>query len=187
MEHLDADQQYVFIVNHESAFDILLLYAALPYKLVFMSKTELKKIPFLGWAMVLGKHIFVDRSNHKAAIASMKTAKASLQKYPRSIIIFPEGTRSLNGQLKTFKKGGAILAIQTGLPLAPMAVCGTFDVVKKGSFNIEPKPIHLYISQPIDTANYIYDDRNRVTEILRNRIVNLKSSWAAQKSVPTNT
>ncbi len=152
-----------------------------------MSKTELKKIPFIGLAMVLGKHIFVDRSNHKAALASMTVAKASLQKYPRSIMIFPEGTRSLDGNLKPFKKGGAILAIQTGLHLAPMAVCGTFDVVKKGSFNIEPKPIHLYIGQPIDTSNYVYDDRNRVTEILRNRIVNLKSSWTVQKSVPSHT
>ncbi|HBN45398.1 MAG TPA: lysophospholipid acyltransferase family protein [Candidatus Marinimicrobia bacterium] len=187
LEHLDPDQQYVFIANHESAFDILLVYAALPYKLVFMSKTELKKIPFLGWAMVFGKHIFVDRSNHKAALASMEVAKASLQKYPRSIMIFPEGTRSIDGQMKPFKKGGAILAIQTGLPLAPMAVCGTFDIVKKGLLNIEPKPIHLYIGQPLDTSSYMYDDRNRVTEILRNQIVNLKSSWAAQKSPIANT
>ncbi len=94
LDHLDPDQQYVFTANHESAFDILLVYAALPHKLVFLAKTELKKIPFLGWAMVLGKHIFVDRKNHKAALASMDIAKDSLKKYPRryTVIGWPDET-----------------------------------------------------------------------------------------------
>ncbi|HJL63110.1 MAG: lysophospholipid acyltransferase family protein [Candidatus Marinimicrobia bacterium] len=176
LDNLDSNQQYVFTSNHESAFDILLVFATLPYKLVFMAKTELRKIPFMGWAMILGKHIFVNRKNHKAAITSLEHAKISLRKYPRSIMIFPEGTRSLNGKIKSFKKGGIILAIQTGLPLVPMAVCGTIDVVKKGSFKIHPSPIYLKIGLPIDISEYSYDDRNRVTEILRDQVVNLKSS-----------
>ena len=176
LENLDPNQQYVFTSNHESAFDILLVLATLPYKLVFMSKTELRKIPFMGWAMILGKHIFVNRKNHKAALASMEDAIISLRKYPRSIMIFPEGTRSLNGKIKSFKKGGIILAIQTGLPLVPMAVCGTIDVVKKGSLKIYPTPIYLKIGTPINVSEYSYDDRNRVTEILRDQVVNLKSS-----------
>lgn len=180
LEKLDPDKQYVFASNHESAFDILLVLASLPYQLVFISKIELRKIPFLGWAMVLGKHIFVKRKSHKAALASLETARKSLKKYPRSIVIFPEGTRSLDGHMKPFKKGGIVLSIQTNLPLVPMGICGTFDVVKKGTFSIQPKPIHLIVGQPIDTSKYDYDDRNQVTEILRNEIVNLKSSWTVE-------
>ena len=180
LDHLDPDQQYVFTANHESAFDILLVYAALPHKLVFLAKTELKKIPFLGWAMVLGKHIFVDRKNHKAALASMDIAKDSLKKYPRSIMIFPEGTRSLDGQMKPFKRGGTILAIETGLPVVPVAICGTFDVIKKGSFNIQPKKIGLVIGHPVPTTGLSIDDRNTVTESLRQQVVNLKSSWSQE-------
>lgn len=176
LENLDPNQQYIFTSNHESAFDILLVLATLPYKLVFIAKTELRKIPFMGWAMMLGKYIFVNRKNHKAALASMDHAIVSLRKYPRSIMIFPEGTRSLNGKIKSFKKGGIILAIQTGLPLVPMAVCGTIDVVKKGSFKIRSSPIYLKIGIPIDVNEFSYDDRNRVTEILRDQVVNLKSS-----------
>jgi 1-acyl-sn-glycerol-3-phosphate acyltransferase len=186
LDHLNPDQQYVFIANHESAFDIFLVFASLPYNLVFLAKKELRRIPFLGWAMILGKNIFVDRKNHNAALASMDIAKESLQRYPRSIMIFPEGTRSLDGKMKSFKKGGAILSIQTGLPLVPMAICDTFDVIKKGSFTLMPKPIHLEIGHPIDTLEFSFDERNRVTEILRNQVVNLKSTWEAQKTIPTN-
>ena len=180
LDHLDPDQQYVFTANHESAFDILLVYAALPHKLVFLAKTELKKIPFLGWAMVLGKHIFVDRKNHKAALASMDIAKDSLKKYPRSIMIFPEGTRSLDGQMKPFKRGGTVLAIETGLPVVPVAICGTFDVTKKGSFNIHPKTIGLVIGHPVPTTGLSIKDRNTVTETLRQQVVNLKSTWSQE-------
>ena len=180
LDHLDPDQQYVFTANHESAFDILLVYAALPHKLVFLAKTELKKIPFLGWAMVLGKHIFVDRKNHKAALASMDIAKDSLKKYPRSIMIFPEGTRSLDGQIKPFKRGGTVLAIETGLPVVPVAICGTFDVIKKGSFNIQPKKIGLVIGHPVPTTGLSIKDRNTVTETLRQQVVNLKSTWSQE-------
>ncbi|MFQ6676871.1 MAG: lysophospholipid acyltransferase family protein [Fidelibacterota bacterium] len=177
LEKLRPDQQYVFVSNHESGFDILLVMATLPYRLVFMAKVELKKIPFLGWAMMLGKYIFINRKNHRAALKSMEVARKSLMKYPRSIVIFPEGTRSLDGNMKLFKKGGIILGIQTNIPIVPMWICGTFKVVKKGSFKITPKPIHLIIGEPVDTSIYNYEDRNQVTEIVRNEVVNLKSSW----------
>jgi 1-acyl-sn-glycerol-3-phosphate acyltransferase len=176
LEHLDPNSQYVFMANHESGFDILLVFAALPYKLVFMAKTELKKIPFLGWAMQMGKHIFVDRKNHKAALSSMEEARGSLEQYPRSIMIFPEGTRSLDGHLRSFKKGGVVLAIQTRLSLVPLGIIGTFDIAKKGSFILRPQPILLKVGKPIDVSLFSFEDRDRVTDILYNDVVNLRSS-----------
>lgn len=180
LDNLDTNQQYVFLSNHESALDIQLVFAALPYQLVFLSKVELKRIPFMGWAMMMGRHIFVDRKNHKAALASMDFAKDSLKKYPRSIMIFPEGTRSLDGQMKPFKRGGTVLAIETGLPVVPVAICGTFDVIKKGSFNIYPKTIGLVIGHPVSTTGLSIEDRNTVTDTLRQQVVNLKSMWSQE-------
>lgn len=130
----------------------------------------------MGLAMHMGKHIFVDRKNHTAALASMDEAKQSLEKYPRSIMIFPEGTRSPNGNLRSFKKGGVVLSIQTKIPIAPLAITGTFNVMKKGSFYIKPKPIFLKVGSPIETSAYRFEDRHRVTEILYNEVVNLRSS-----------
>ncbi len=129
----------------------------------------------MGWAMVLGRHIFVDRRNHQAALASIELAKESLKKYPRSIVIFPEGTRSKDGKIKPFKKGGIVLGIKTNTPLVPMAICHTLTVIKKGTFKIQPHPIQLNIGHPIKTTKFDYEDRNYVTEILHNEVVNLKA------------
>jgi len=180
LENLDPGKEYIFISNHESAFDIFLVLASLPYQLVFMVKLELRKIPFMGWALVMGRHIFVNRKNHKAALASLEIARESLKKYPRSIMIFPEGSRSLDGHMKPFKKGGIILGIQTNHPIVPMAICGTFDVIKKGALYISRTPIRLIIGRPLNTSEYEYNDRSQVTEILHSEIVNLKSSWTAE-------
>jgi len=176
LNNLDSDSQYVFMANHESGFDIFLVFAALPYKLVFMAKTELKKLPFMGWAMQLGKHIFVNRKNHLAAIASMDEARVSLNKYPRSIMIFPEGTRSLDGNLRTFKKGGVVLAIQTQLSIVPMAIKGTFNIAKKGSFILRPQPICLEIGKSINVSPYTIEDRVKLTETVFNEVENLRST-----------
>ncbi len=177
LENLNPDRQYVFTANHESAFDILLVFAALPYQLVFLSKKELKHIPFMGWAMMIGRHFFVDRSNNQAALKSIAAARESLQLYPRSIMIFPEGMRSADGEMKPFKKGGTILGIKTGLPIVPMAICGTYDVYRKGSFHLKSQTIGLVIGRPIPTTGISFAERNKVTETLQRQVVNLKSSW----------
>lgn len=175
LENLDAQKQYIFMSNHESALDILLVFASLPYQLVFMSKKELKKIPFVGWAMILGKHIFVDRHNHAAALASMAEANQSLKQYPRSIMIFPEGTRSRDGIMKPFKKGGVILALETGMDIVPMAVLNTANVLQKGSYRVHTQSIELRIGKPIAISAFQYADRDRVNDLLYQKIVNLKS------------
>jgi len=177
LDKLDPNQQYVFASNHESAFDIPLTLAGIPWHVVPVAKKELKKIPFLSWAMLAAGHIFIDRSNHKKALQSMGKIKNSLKKNPRSILIFPEGTRSLDGKMKPFKKGGIILAIDTGLPIVPIACCGTFDVLIKGSKNFNPNPIELRFGDPIDTSSEDLDNRNEITERVKQAVINLKSDW----------
>ena len=93
-EKIDTSSNYFFAANHESALDIPLVFAAVPLHMVSIAKIELKKIPFLGWAMQAGGHFFVDRKNHQRSMSLMNFAKKSMKDNPRSVIIFPEGTRS---------------------------------------------------------------------------------------------
>jgi len=181
LEHLDPKGNYLFVSNHESAFDIPLAYAALPYQLVPIAKKELRKIPIFGWAMRAGKHIFIDRSNHERALASLKKARESLQRNPRSVLLFPEGTRSLDGKVHRFKKGGLLLGIETNLPTVPMACCGTSEVVTKGSWAMTPRPIQLRIGKPVATRDLTYKDRNWFAEQLREEVIALKAAWRKEQ------
>lgn len=131
LENLDPDEHYVFVANHESALDIPLAFALLPYHMVAITKKELKKIPIFGWVLAMSGFIFVDRSRHEKAMASLDAAAESLKNNPRSILLFPEGTRSTDGQIKTFKKGGLMLGAKAGLRVVPMACCGTGRYVKE--------------------------------------------------------
>lgn len=104
LENLDPDEHYVFVANHESALDIPLAFALLPYHMVAITKKELKKIPIFGWVLAMSGFIFVDRSRHEKAMASLDAAAESLKSNPRSILLFPGGTRSTDGRLKHLKK-----------------------------------------------------------------------------------
>jgi 1-acyl-sn-glycerol-3-phosphate acyltransferase len=181
LEYLDRRKNYVFAGNHESAYDILLAFAALPYQLVPIAKVELKKIPVFGWAMRAARHIFVDRSNRERALASLREAKESLIQNPRSVLLFPEGTRSLDGKIHRFKKGGLVLAINTNMPVVPMACCGTAQVVTKGSWQLNPRPIELRLGKPLDTTDLSYEDRNQFVEQVRAEVIRLKQSWEAEQ------
>ena len=178
LDNLETGQQYVFACNHESIIDIPLTLAGIPRSVVPIAKIEIKKIPVLSWAMLAAGHIFVDRSDHKKALESMEQARKSLAKKPRSILIFPEGTRSLDGNIQPFKKGGIIFAINSGLPIVPLAWCGTFDGLVKGSKNFNPRPLELRFAQPIYTKQDDLNQRSRITEQVRNEVARLKNEWA---------
>jgi 1-acyl-sn-glycerol-3-phosphate acyltransferase len=177
LEKLDKEGNYVFVANHESAMDIPLVFAGLPYHLVAIAKIELKRIPIFGWAMMAGGHFFVDRRNHAKALNSLDKAKDSMAKNPRSIIIFPEGTRSLNGAIMPFKKGGLVLAMNMGISVVPIALCGTRDVMKKKGLTLNSQTIELRIGSPIDTKTQPYDSRNEFVASVRENVVALKEEW----------
>ena len=177
LKKLDPNQQYVFASNHESAFDIPLTLGGIPWHVVPIAKKELKRIPVLSWAMLAAGHIFIDRTNHDRALKSLDKIRNSLKKNPRSILIFPEGTRTLDGKMKPFKKGGVILAINTGLPIVPIACCGTFDVLIKGSKKFNPRPIELRFAPPIFTSPDDIENRNEITKKVENEVIRLKTEW----------
>ena len=184
LENLDPKGSYLFAANHESALDIPLVFAGLPYHIVAVAKIELKRIPIFGWSMMAGGHFFVDRKNRKRAMKSLENAKTSMLKNPRSIIIYPEATRSNDGSIGPFKKGGLVLAIDMDLPVVPVALCGTRECMGDEKFTLNNNnTIEMRIGKPMETNALEYEDRNKFVENVRNEVVRLKSKWDYQPAV----
>ena len=181
LKHLDRDKNYFFASNHSSSLDIPLIFAGLPYQLVSIAKKELKKIPIMGWAMIRAKHIFIDRSNSREAKKSLMKAIGSLQKHPRSILIFPEGTRSTDGEIHKFKKGGLGLAIDIGMPVVPVASCGTADVLSKRSMRFRKCDVELRLGEPVETVSWSSKDKGELAKYIQEQVVQLRESWLEEK------
>mmetsp|Transcript_43128 Transcript_43128/g.105479 ORF Transcript_43128/g.105479 Transcript_43128/m.105479 type:complete len:299 (-) Transcript_43128:529-1425(-) len=160
LENLDPEEHYFFASNHESHFDVPLIFSTLPFWLISIAKKSLMYIPFFGWAVAAGGTVWIDRKNTGKAINSMSSAEVALRKRPRSVLIFPEGTRTTDGKLQPFKKGGLILAIQTGMPIVPVCVSGTRSVCVKGGRCVTPRDLAIIYGKPISTKGLTYDDRD---------------------------
>tara|TARA_B100000700_G_scaffold315622_1_gene403995 strand:- start:11826 stop:12494 length:669 start_codon:yes stop_codon:yes gene_type:complete len=177
IENLDSNSHYIFTSNHESAFDIPLILGGLDFHIVFLAKKELKNIPILGWAMLAGRHIFIDRYNRKKAVISLRKARQSLSSNPRSLIIFPEGTRSKDGKIHQFKKGGLSIALDIGMDLVPLAVCGTGSVIAKNSFTLNKGEVELHIGKPVISKHWKDRSASELADHLRNEVLSMKKSW----------
>jgi 1-acyl-sn-glycerol-3-phosphate acyltransferase len=152
LEHLDPTRQYVFMVNHQSNIDIPVLIQSFPqFQLRWLAKKELLRVPFFGWAMWAAKHIAVDRTDRANAVRSLKRAKERIAA-GISIVIFPEGTRSRNGRLLPFKKGGFLLAVQSGAAIAPVTINGSGALLPAGAWRLRRGTIEVTVGQtvPID-------------------------------------
>ena len=171
-ENIKPGKHYFFAANHPSEFDIPLVFAGIKLQMVAISKIELKNIPFLGWAMQAAGHIFVDRKNPARALESMKKAKESMHKNPRSVIIFPEGTRSNNGKILPFKKGGLVLAMNLNMEVVPVGIIGTKTLLKN-KFTHQDDTLKLNIGKPIKTSLLNYEDRDKLVKNVRDEVVKL--------------
>lgn len=170
LENLDENGQYIFMSNHSSALDIILGVALLPYNLVFLAKKELFIIPIFGWAMVAAGMIRIDRGNPEQAKVSVNKASKTLSASSFSTLMYPEGTRSKSGELLPFKKGGFIMAIQSGLSIVPITIIGAGNILPKGAFRIQPGCVKIIISDPLKTEDLSLNDKNHLLESCRNMI-----------------
>jgi len=149
LHRLDPQRQYLFVVNHQSNFDIPVLVQALPqFQLRWIAKKELLRIPFFGWAMWAAKHIPVDRTDSLDALKSLKIATARIAA-GISVVVFPEGTRSPDGRLLPFKRGGFLLALKTKTPIVPVTINGTGKLLGRGEWRVRPGAIDVTIGAPI--------------------------------------
>ncbi|RZP24436.1 1-acyl-sn-glycerol-3-phosphate acyltransferase [bacterium] len=175
LDKLDRNADYIFAPNHASSLDIPLILGFLPFWIVPISKIELKWIPFLGWAMQAAGHVFVDRRDHEKAMLSIAKIKNSLLKNPRSILIFPEGSRTNDGKVNQFKTGGLSIGISTKISIVPVAIEGTFDSLSKHSKKFVNKLLTINIGSPVDTRKYSLDDRKNLAIIVNSEVKKLKN------------
>lgn len=151
-ENLDPNQSYVFVANHQGAYDIFLIYGYLGQPIKWVMKQSLRKIPFVGKACESAGFIFVDNSSPKAAAKTIEKAEQQL-KNGASIAIFPEGSRTKTGKMSVFKKGAYQMAIDLKLPIVPVTINGSFEVMPIDSYFINPHKMELIIHKPIPTQN----------------------------------
>jgi 1-acyl-sn-glycerol-3-phosphate acyltransferase len=150
---LDPQAPYVIMSNHRSQFDILAVVAGLgEHQLRWVAKKELTRVPVFGWALEHTGHIIIDRSDPQQAIASLRAARTQMER-GISVVLFPEGTRSEAGQLLLpLKKGGFMLALETGFPIVPVVVRGSREILPRGSWRATPGEIEVVVGAPIPVA-----------------------------------
>ncbi len=172
LDQIDPNGSYVFIANHLSYMDTPVALAHIPVQFRFLAKRGLFQIPFLGQHLSRAGHIPVPREDPRAAVKVMQTAAETIQQKHISLLIFPEGGRSEDGQLQAFKEGGAYIAIRAGAPLVPLVVIGTREVLPFGSGLVQPGAVTLRILKPIETRQLTLKDRSVVTAQLHTLILN---------------
>lgn len=151
-ENLDKNTSYVFIANHQGAFDIFLIYGFLNQNIKWIQKASLRKVPFAGKASEIAGHVFVDNTSIVSRRDTIIKAKKELAGGV-SIMMFPEGSRTKNGQLSPFRRGAYRIAMDMGLPIVPITINGPFDILKVDSMRLIPGKLELTIHKPIPTAN----------------------------------
>jgi 1-acyl-sn-glycerol-3-phosphate acyltransferase len=153
LNKIDKDKPHIYIPNHMSFFDIFALLAYLPVDFKFIFKQEIMRVPILGLAMRRAGYISIDRSSPAKARRTVKQA-VDMIKNGTSVVIFAEGTRSLDGHLQPLKRGAFQLAISSGSPVVPVAIKGTNKIMPKGSFRLKKGSITIQLARPIPTVNY---------------------------------
>jgi 1-acyl-sn-glycerol-3-phosphate acyltransferase len=156
-------QSYVIMSNHQSHFDVLAFYGHWGRQFRWVIKQELRKVPGLGFGCAAVGHVFIDRSDREKALASLRAARAQLTDGV-SVMFFPEGTRSLDGRLGPFKKGGFMMALELGLPILPVSISGSRHVLPAQSLTLSPGTIRIRIHPPIETAGRSLAEREQLIE-----------------------
>ncbi len=175
LENIDPAQPYVLVSNHQSYLDIPVLFRAVTINLYFVAKKELKKIPFLGWYMMATGMIFIDRSNRAKSIASLQRAAKLIQK-GKSVIMFPEGTRSKDGYLAEFKKGPFMLARQADVHVLPVGISEPDGHWKINS--LKRITIEVNVGKPVEANSLVVGELIQTAHdevaVLSNRTKSLK-------------
>lgn len=172
LEQIEPSASYIFISNHLSYMDTPVVLAHIPVQFRFLAKRGLFRIPFLGQHLSRAGHIPVPREDPRAAVKVMQIAAETIQRKKISLLIFPEGGRSEDGQLQPFKEGASYIAIRSGAPVVPLAIIGTREVLPFGSGVVQAGDVTLRILEPIETRQLTLKDRGALTEQLRSLVAN---------------
>lgn len=180
-EKIQKGRSYIIISNHQSEYDILALVTTLGIQFRWIIKKELRKVPLFGYALYASRNIFIDRSDKDKAIASIHSG---INRLPQgtSVMFFAEGTRSIDGTIQPFKKGGFFLAMEKGLPILPVTVNGSRRVLPKKSLVFTPGDIEVVVDDPIETTEFSKEQVNELMETTRQVIIsNFNKDYPAAK------
>lgn len=164
LAHINPNCNYVLASNHASYMDTPVVMGNIPLQFRFLAKRGLFDIPFIGTHLKQAGHIPVPREDPRASVKSMQMAADTIQQRKISMLVFPEGGRSQDGVLREFKEGGAYIAIRAGVPLVPIVLIGTHDVLPMHSAIVRPGPVTLRILPPIPTEGMTLKDRGKLTD-----------------------
>ena len=148
LDRVDFSRNYVYVSNHASMFDIPVILAGIPDQIRIMYKKELDIIPFFGWGLRYGSYIGIDRGRGSNAVRSLEEAVEKIRR-GASVLMYAEGTRTLDGKLQPFKRGAFNLALKAGIPVVPLTVNGSFTILPKHSFSVRPGTVELVLDAPI--------------------------------------
>jgi 1-acyl-sn-glycerol-3-phosphate acyltransferase len=169
LERLDRDQAYVFIANHQSNLDPPLLFSCLGHNVGAMAKIELFRIPIMKQGFPLAHILPVDRSNRERALRSARRGVDELRQ-GHSLMAFPEGTRSIDGRLKEFKRGAFYMAIEAGVPIAPVVINDTRLVMRRGAKRVVPCDVYLEVLPPVSVEAYTTENARELIRRARDLI-----------------
>ena len=177
LENFAKDKTYVFVSNHSSQYDIVVLQKIIPNRMAMIFKKELAKIPFFGWQLAMGPYVMIDRENYEKAMKSIEEAKEKMKKQNISIVVFAEGTRSKTGEIQQFKRGAFRLATQVGYPIIPTTIVGSNKIMPKGTYKLKRGTIKVHFDKPIpsegiSTRQEEIDFMNLVREIIVKNHIN---------------
>lgn len=166
IEHCRLQRSCIFMCNHQSNYDIPVLLGKLPVQFRWLAKAELFKIPLFGRSMRGAGYISIDRFDRSSAFKSLDRAAKTIQQ-GTSVMIFPEGTRSTDGKLRPFKKGGFVLAVDAGVPIVPVIIRGTYEIMPKGRLLVRRQPVSVHVQPPIPTSAYTRETKEALMSLVR--------------------
>jgi 1-acyl-sn-glycerol-3-phosphate acyltransferase len=177
-ERLNLDHPAVYASNHLSYMDTPVLFAKLPFQFRILAKKGLWKIPFVGWYLKRSGQVPIDSGSARSAIAGLLRGVSTL-KAGRSLFVFPEGGRSPDGNLQTLASGCAFIAIRAGVPLVPIALVGTYEVLPMHVYSLRPRPLKIVIGDPIPTEGLTTKDADALTAQLYASITSMYHQHSA--------
>ncbi len=181
-ERVPRDTPAVYMANHESWLDIPVLLVAAPVQVRFLAKKSLFAIPFLGWAIAAMGFIPVDRKNRRSAVRSFEEAGERIR-MGRSVLLFPEETRSPDDGLLPFQRGGFLIAIKAGIPVAPVGLEGPRERLPKGSYVLRPGRVTVRFGTPVATADRGVTDKEELIAEVREQVLVLRGNRSTSTGV----
>jgi len=157
LEQIQGKGPYIFMSNHQGGYDIFALHGHLPFDFKWLAKKELFSIPFFGWTLTAAGYISIDRKGTRDTVRAMNEAAQKIRD-GMSVVIFPEGSRSPDGLIQPFKKGGFTLAIKSKVPIIPVAIVGSREIMPKGKMTVNPGKITIRIGPTIETRELSLQD-----------------------------